>query len=173
MIPLLFLLQAAAAATTPAAPPPWTVTTRPSADPTITSTLTGVTSADGNARLIVRCDAGAAKVVSVQLFSKVPLGGPPDRPVSLTVDGGMAMIDNWEFVEKGAYERGEVAVTTLTTAIAKGKTIALHTTTAAGVAVDATFAGPSNAQPVTGVLAACGYTLGAVPVAAPTPKPTK
>ena len=168
---LSLLLQSTAAPTAvpvpaPAAAPvaPWTVTSRTSPDGAMHSTVAGTPSSDGNARLVVKCDAGAQQVVSVQFFSKSPLGGPPDRPVTLTIDGGTPMGANWEFVERGAYIREDVAVTTITTAIAKGKSIKLATTTAAGAAVDATFAGPPSAEPVTKVLAACGYTLGTPPV---------
>ena len=164
---IALLLQAAPAA---AAPAPWTVTTRPKTDPTITSTVAGASSSDGNGKLVVRCDAGKANVVSVQLFSRTPLGGPPARPVSLTFDANTPMIDNWEFVQQGAFQRDDVGVTTLTTALASAKTIKLHTTTAAGEPVDATFTGPGSAQPITAVLAACGYTLGQPPVRAPEPK---
>lgn len=160
-------------ATPAAAPAPWTVSTRPKTDPAITSTVTGASSADGNAKLIVRCDAGKANVVSVQLFSRTPLGGPPARPVSLTFDANTPMIDNWEFVQQGAFQRDDVAVTTLTTALAAAKTIKVHTTTTTGEPVDATFTGPASAQPVTAVLAACGYTLGQPPVRAPEPKDKK
>lgn len=171
MISILALLLQAAPA--PAAVAPWTVTTRPKTDPAITSTVTGASSADGGAKLVVRCDAGKANVVSMQLFSRTPLGGPPARPVSLTFDAGTPMIDNWEFVQQGAFQRDDVGVTTLTTALAAAKTIKLHTTTATGEPVDATFAGPASAAPITAVLAACGYTLGQPPVRAPEPKDGK
>jgi hypothetical protein len=172
MISILALLLQATAAPAPAPAPapaaapvaPWTVTLRPKTDPAMTSTVVGTPSGDGNARLVVRCDSGAQQVVSVQFFTKTALGGPPDRPVTLTIDGGTPMGANWEFVEKGAYIREDIAVTTLTTAIAAGKSIKLATTTAAGAAVNASFAGPPSAEPVTKVLAACGYTLGTPPV---------
>ena len=45
-----------------------------------------------------------------------------------------------------------------------GKVIKLDTTTAANAPVNATFAGPSSAEPIKQVLAACGYTLGTPPV---------
>jgi hypothetical protein len=146
------------------APAPWTVSTRPNADPAITSTVTGVSSADNGAKLVVRCDSGKVKVVSIQLFTRTPLGGPPNRPVSLTIDGATPLIDNWEFVEKGAYSRADAAVTTMTTAIAAGKVLKLHTTTSAGEPIDATFAGPPSDASIKSVLAGCDYTLGTVPV---------
>ena len=166
---LALLLQTTAApaavpAPAPAPVAPWTVTVRPKTDPAITSTVVGTPSTDANARLVVRCDSGAQQVVSVQLFTKTALGGPPDRPVTLTIDANTPMGANWEFVEKGAYIREDMAVTTLTTAIAAGKSIKLATTTATGEAINATFAGPPSAEPVTKVLAACGYTLGTPPV---------
>jgi hypothetical protein len=171
MISIVALLLQAAPA--PAAVAPWTVTPRPSADPTITTTVTSASSVDGNAKLVVRCDAGKAKVVSVQLFSRTSLGGPPARPVSLTFDANTPMIDNWEFVPQGAFQRDDVAVTTLTTALAAAKTIKVHTTTTTGEAVDASFTGPASPAPITSVLAACGYTLGQAPVRAPDPKDKK
>lgn len=173
MISILALLlqttaapAAAPAAPAPAAAPvaPWTVTVRPKTDPAITSTLAATPSTDGTSRLVVRCDSGAQQVVSVQFFTKTALGGPPDRPVTLTIDAGTPMGTNWEFVEKGAYVREDMAVTTITTAIAAGKMIKLHTTTTTNEAVDASFAGPPSAEPVKAVLAACGYTLGTPPV---------
>jgi hypothetical protein len=171
MISIVALLLQAAPA--PAAVAPWTVSTRPKTDPAITSTLTSASSADGNAKLVVRCDAGKAKVVSVQLFSRTPLGGPPARPVSLTFDANTPMIDNWEFLPQGAFQRDDMAVTTLTTALASAKTIKVHTTTTTGAPIDASFAGPASAQPITAVLTACGYTLGQPPVRAPEPKDKK
>jgi hypothetical protein len=162
---LALLLQATAApASAPAPVAPWTVTVRPKTDPTITSTVVGTPSNDGSARLVLRCDSGKEQVVSVQMFTKAALGGPPDRPVTLTIDGGTPMGSNWEFVDKGTYVREDMAVTTLTTAIASGKVIKVHTTTATGEPIDATFAGPPSAVPVTTLLAACGYTLGTPPV---------
>ena len=158
---IALLLQSAAA---PASVPPWTVRAHPNADPTITSTMAGTASVDGNASLLFRCDASKVKVVSVQFFSRTPLGGPPNRQISVSVDNGAPVLANWEFVEKGAFVRDDVTVTTLTTAIAIGKSIKLHTTTATGDPIDATFSGPPSVGPVTGVLSACGYTLGTVPV---------
>lgn len=171
MITLVALLLQAAPA--PAAVAPWAVTPRPNTDPAIISTITSVSSADGGAKLVVRCDAGKVSVVSVQVFSRTPLGGPPARPVSLTFDANTPMIDNWEFAPRGAYQRDDVAVTTLTSAIATAKTIKLHTTTTTGEPVDATFAGPGSAAPITAILTACGYTLGQPPVRAPEPKDKK
>lgn len=165
MISILALFLQATAAPAPAAPvAPWTVTVRPKTDPAITSTVVSTPSSDGGARLVMRCDSGAEKVVSVQLFTKTALGGPPDRPVTLTIDAATPMGANWEFIEKGAYIREDIAVTTITTAVAAAKTIKLHTTTAAGEPIDASFAGPPSAAPVKAVLAACGYTLGTPPV---------
>lgn len=172
MISILSLFLQATTPTPAPAPPaaapapvaPWTVTLRPKTDPTMTSTVAGTPSADGNTRIVVRCDSGAQQVVSVQFFSKTSLGGPPDRPVTLTIDGGTPMGANWEFVEKGAYIREDVAVTTITTALAAAKSIKLATTTATGEAVSASFAGPPSAEPIKQVLAACGYTLGTPPV---------
>ncbi|QDZ06301.1 hypothetical protein FPZ24_01450 [Sphingomonas panacisoli] len=180
MISILSLLLQTAAAPAPAPAPapaaapvaPWTVVVRPKTDPAMTTTVVSAPASDGSGRLVVKCDSGAQQVVSVQFLSKTALGGPPDRPVTLTIDGGTPMGANWEFVEKGAFIRDDMAVTTITAALATSKAIKLATTTAAGVAVNATFAGPPSAAPITKVLAACGYTLGTPPVRAPQPAPT-
>ena len=171
MISILSLfLQATAPAAAPAPAPaaapvaPWTVTVRSKTDPVMTTTAVNAPSDDGSGRLVVKCDAGAEQVVSVQFLTKTALGGPPDRPVTLTIDGGTPMGANWEFVEKGAYIREDMAVTTITTALAAAKSIKLATTTATGEAVNASFSGPPSAEPITKVLAACGYTLGTPPV---------
>ena len=164
---LALLLQSAPAA----APAPWTVTPRPNADPTITSTVAGVSAADNNARLVLRCDVSPkGKFVSIQFFSRTALGGPPNRPVSLTMDGGTPLIDNWEFVDKAAYTRSDAGVTTLAQALAAAKTIALHTTTTDGEPIDASFAGPGSDAPIKALLAKCDYQLGVVPVRAPEKK---
>ena len=88
MISILTLLLQAAPA--PAAVAPWTVTTRPKTDPAITSTVTGASSADGGAKLVVRCDAGKAKVVSVQLFSRTSLENIPEYPTESAI-----RLPNW------------------------------------------------------------------------------
>lgn len=171
MLPILALLLQTAPPPAPA-PAPWVVATRPTSDPTITATVTSITSAAGD-RLTVRCDAGTAKVVSVQFRSHTALGGPPDRVVDLSVDGTTPISEIWEFAappQSVTYSREDQAVTAITNAIAKGKSIKLHTITFAGEPVDATFAGPPSDAPIKAVLAACGYTLGTVPVRAPVKK---
>ena len=164
MISILALMLQAAAAPAPVAP--WTVTPRANADPSITSSVAGAPSEDGNARLVMRCDAGKVKVVSFQLFTRAPLGGPPNRVVALSMDGLTPLSDTWEFVDKGAFQRADTAVTALASALATAKSIKLHTTTAAGEPVDASFAGPASDAPIKALLAACDYTLGVLPVRA-------
>ena len=171
MISILALLLQTAAAPAPVAP--WTVTPRPNADSSITSSVAGTPSDDGNARLVMRCDSGKERVVSVQLFTRTPLGGPPNRLVDLSIDGGAPISDMWEFVEKGAFQRADPAVTALASGIAAAKSIKLHTTTSTGEPIDVTFAGPSSEAPVRALLAACGYQLGVLPVRAPDPKDKK
>lgn len=162
MISLLALFLQAA---TPTPVAPWTVVSRPNPDPTIASTVLGASAVDNNARLVMRCDVSPkGKFVSIQLFTRTALGGPPNRPVSLTMDGATPFVGNWEFAEKGAYVSSDDAVTTLAQAIANAKQIQIHTTTVAGDAVDVTFAGPGSDAPVKALLAGCDYKLGVVPV---------
>jgi len=168
MISILALLLQAAPA--PAAVASWAVAERPNTNPGVTSILASVSSADGS-KLAVRCDASKMNIVSVQFFSSKPLGGPPTRPVSMTFDANMPMIDNWEFAKQGAFQRDDMAVTTLASGIAAAKVIKVHTTTIAGEGVDASFAGPGTAAPITQVLKACGYALGQPPVRAPVSAP--
>lgn len=160
MIPLFLLFQAAPSAATP----PWSVVTR--ADPATgtTATTSAITSREGNARLVVKCDAGAVKVASVQFISDVALGAPADRPVSLAADAQTPLIANWEFTQRGAFIREAVAVTTLAATIGHARTIRIHTRTNTGDSVDATFDGPPGDAPIRQVLAACGYPYDAPPV---------
>lgn len=168
MFPILALLLQAAPA---AAPAPWTVMPRPNADSAITSTVLGVSTADNNARLVFRCDVSPkGKFVSIQMFTRASLGGPPNRPVSVTLDGGTPFIDNWEFTGNATYTRSDAGVTTLAQAIAAAKMIAVHTTTATGEPVDVSFAGPPSDAPVKALLGKCDYQLGVVPVRAPEKK---
>ncbi len=166
------LLQAAAPAPTTAptpAPAPWTAIVRGDAAAGNLSTSTYVMARDAGGRLAVRCDARADKVVSIQFRAPGDLGAGPVRPVRLIIDGGTPLIANWEFISGIALEREDAAVTTITSAFAQAKQIKLHTTNLAGEPVDAVFDGPPSAAGLTQVLAACGYTLGQIPVRAPAP----
>ena len=174
---LAMLLQAAApaptAAPTPApAPAPWTAIVRGDAAAGNLSTSTYVMAHDAGGRLAVRCDARADKVVSIQFRGPGDLGAGPVRPVRLTIDNATPLIANWEFISGVAVEREDAAVTTITSAFAHAKEIKLHTTNLAGEPVDAVFDGPSSTAGLTQVLAACGYTLGQVPVRTPPPAPS-
>lgn len=177
---ILFLtlaLQAAApAATAPPAPPPPPWTPRMKTDP-VTNKESGsvsVTSADGNSRLVVRCDRRGENVVSLQFIPTPPFAAATPRPVSISVDGGTALGANWDFPGRGAVVSDEVIVTNLTVAIAHGKQIKVHVIDPADKPLDAVFTGPPSEAPIKQVLESCGYSLGAIPVreAAPPATPT-
>ncbi|GAA0314470.1 hypothetical protein GCM10009087_26100 [Sphingomonas oligophenolica] len=167
---LLFLtmaLQAAApAAAAPPAPPPPPWTPRMRLDPVTnkTSGSVSVTSADGNSRLVVRCDRRDENVVSIQFIPTPPFAAATPRPVSIAIDGGAALGANWDFPGRGAVVSDETIVTNLTLAIAHGKVIKVHAIDPAEKTMDATFAGPPSDAPIRQVVEACGYTFGVVPV---------
>lgn len=172
---ILFLtlaLQAAAPAPTPAAPgAPWTP--RMKADPAtgLQSGSVSTMSNEGNGRLVVRCDRRVENVVSIQFIPKPGFPAATPRPVSIQVDGAPPLGANWDFPGTGAYVSDDRIVTTLSTAIARGKQIKVHVIDPLNNVVDATFTGPSSEAPIRQVVEACGYVFGQVPERAPDPKP--
>lgn len=175
MIPILMMLLQAAAPVAapppgPPPPPPWTPQVRVSAATGLKSTSVTAPAREHDGRLVLRCDSGAQRVVSVQFIAAAPIGGGADRPVSLIADTGMPLIANWEFPgSTGTFIREDAAVTTLAATIAGARVIRIHTTNLAGAPIDASFAGPPSDAPVRAVLAACGYMLGQVPARQPPP----
>lgn len=164
LTPLLMMLQAAPAATPAPAPvAPWTPRERTDAATGAKSVTASVSSREKNARLSLRCDA-QVPVVSIQYVTKEPLGAGPDRPVSLSFDGGPPVEFGWEFPGTAAFVRDAPQVTALTIEMARAKTIKVHAMSIANTAVDATFDGPATDAPVKAVLEACSYTLGQVPI---------
>ena len=141
------------------------VTNRPSGS-------VSATSQDGNARLVVRCDRRVNNVVSIQFIPNAPFAAASPRPVSITVDGGTALGANWEFPGRGAVVSDEAIVTTLTVAIAHGKTIKVHVIDPSEKPLDAVFNGPPSEAPIKQVVESCGYTFGVVPAPEPAPAET-
>lgn len=168
-IALSLLLQAAA---TPPAPPlaPWTPVARTNAAG-VHSMVASTNAADGSARLVVKCDRLTEGVVSIQFIPKERLVAGGVQPVSLQFDGGTPMGTNWERMGGAALTREDGAVTTLVAAIAHARTIKLHTGDGGAPPRDVAFTGPPSDAPMRQVLAACGYTLGQVPVRASAPAP--
>lgn len=172
---LLLLAQAAAPAPAAAAAAPWTVTERAGANG-LRSASTSATE-PGGARLAVRCDRATEPVVSIQFLPRTRLRSFGVQPVTLQIDGGALLVDNWELIGGGAIERVDAAVATLTAAIAHGRVVKLRSFDAAGGSIDLSFAGPATDAPIRRVVAACGFTLGqpftraAQPAAAPAPAP--
>lgn len=155
---LALLLQGTAPA---AVPVPWAVTrTTARGAP---ATTTSVWSADGRARLVVRCDTATDPIVSLQFF---PRGGFPPataRPVSINIDDGGWLGTNWQFPGNGAFISDDVVVTNLAAMLAHGKAVRVRVIGPDEMPVEATFAGPPGDAPVRAVLSACGYELGKVP----------
>ena len=129
-------------------------------------------SADGAARLVVRCDRVTAPVVSIQFIPREQGRRFGVQPVSLQFDGGTPMVDNWEVMGVGLIEREDAAMTTLANGIAHAKAIKLHSVATDDTAVDHVFAGPGSDAPIRRVVEACGFTLGQVPQRAPAPAPS-
>lgn len=163
----LLLLQTATPA--PAAVAPWTARERTDAATGAKSVTAGAASREKNARLSLRCDA-QVPVVSIQYIPREALGAGPDRMVSLSFDSGPPVDFLWEFPGTAAFVRDTPQVTALTIEFARAKTIKVHTMSVANTAVDATFDGPASDASVKAVLAACGYTLGQVPIETDAPK---
>ena len=166
---LLLLAQAAAPAPATAATSPWMVTERAGANGT-RSASTSATE-PGGARLAVRCDRTAEPVVSIQFLPRTRLRLFGVQPVTLQVDGGTLLVDNWELIGGGAIERVDAAVSTITAAVARGHAVKLRSFDATGTAIDLNFPGPASDAPIRRVLAACGFTLGQPFVRAPQPAP--
>ena len=169
---IALLLQAAATITAP-----WTPVERatPGGGHSVAASAF---SADGTARLVVRCDRVAAPVVSIQFIPREQGRRFGVQPVSLQFDGGTPLVDNWEVMGIGLIERDDGAMTTLANGIAHAKAIRLHSVAGDETVVDHVFPGPGGDAPIRRVLAACGFTLGQLPqrtpvaTATPAPKPS-
>lgn len=171
---ILFLtmaLQAAAPAATPAPVAPWTPRMKTDPATGLQSGSVSATAKEGNGRLVVRCDRRSDNVVSIQFIPSMAFAAATPRPVSIQVDGASPLGANWEFPGSGAYVADDQIVTTLTTAIARGKQIKVHVIDPLNNVVDATIPGPPSEAPIKQVIEACGYVLGQVPVRPPAPAP--
>ena len=166
MIWLVWLLaQAAVPAPAPPVAPaaPWTPVEHINTAAGTRSISAAAVAPSGVGRLVVRCDHAPSPVVSVQFIPREAYRGFGVQPVSLQVDGGTALIDNWELLGAGAVEREERATTTLTMAIAHARQIHLRTVDRAGTPIDVSLQGPPSDLPIRRVLEACGHVLGEVP----------
>lgn len=165
MIVLAALLQAAAAPppapVTAPAQVPWTVThTTARGKP---ATTTSVWSADGKARLVLRCDTATDPIVSLQFIPKGGFAPATPRPVSINIDDGGWLGTNWQFPGTGAFVSDDVIVTNLAAMLAHARAIRVRAIDPAEGVVEGVFAGPPGDAPVRAVLGACGYELGKVP----------
>ncbi len=161
---IALLLQAATPAPAPVAP--WAAVEHTTPQGT-RSIAASAFSADGSARLVVRCDRVREPVVSIQFIPREQGRRFGMQPVALQFDGGTPLVDNWEVMGIGLIERDEAAMTTLSNGIAHARSIKLHSVDANDAAVDLVFMGPANDAPIRRVVEACGFTLGQVP--RPTP----
>ncbi|CAN5503668.1 hypothetical protein BH09PSE4_BH09PSE4_23620 [soil metagenome] len=176
MIFALLLQAAAVPAATPAAPPvlaPWALrsSTNPANGAVATSSRT--MARDGSSRLLVRCDKSAEAYFSIQFIATQQLaaddgkGNYPKKSVSMRFDGGPAIEFEWDSQGNAVYVADPASFTALTIELAKAKVIEVSTTNVANFGIVGTFDGPPSAAPISAVLAACGYTLGEVPMPAP------
>jgi len=169
---LMLLLQAAV---TPAAASGWTTVAKIDPATHLGSTSVSTRTADGNARLVVRCDRSSpgTNAVSVQFIPKPGFAKASPRPVTLTADTGPALGTNWEFPGGGAFTAQDGVVTTLTVAIAHAKTIKIRAIDPSNTPVDAVFAGPASEAPIRQTVEACGYVFGQMPAPPPPPPAPK
>lgn len=168
MIAALLLMTQAAAPAASATPAPWAVQTRSSGKTIATSS--SAWSTDASARLVVRCDATAEKIVSLQFIPKAGFAAALPRPVSLNVDDGGWLGTNWQFPGSGAFISDDVVVTNLAAMIAQGRSIRVRVMDPDNKPIDAVFTGPGPG-PIRQVLTACGYELGKAPARAGAPAP--
>jgi len=168
---LMLLLQAAAVPA--AAAPGWTTIAKIDPATHLGSTSVSVRTADGGARLVVRCDRAAGNInnVSVQFIPKGGFARATPRPVTLTADNGPALGTNWEFPGGGAFTAQDGVVTTLTVAIAHAHTIRVRAIDPANAPVDAVFTGPGSEAPIRQTVEACGQVFGQMPAPPPPPVP--
>lgn len=168
---LMLLLQAAAVPA--AAAPGWTTIAKINPATHLGSTSVSVRTADGGARLVVRCDRAAGNInnVSVQFIPKGGFARATPRPVTLTADNGPALGTNWEFPGGGAFTAQDGVVTTLTVAIAHAHTIKIRAIDPANAPVDAVFTGPGSEAPIRQTVEACGQVFGQMPAPPPPPVP--
>lgn len=161
MILVAVLLQAAAAPAPAPTPAPWTVTrTTARGKP---ATTTSVWSADGKARLVVRCDTATEQIVSLQFIPKGGFAPATPRPVSINIDDGGWLGTNWQFPGTGAFVSDDVIVTNLAAMLAHARQVRVRAIDPAEGVVEEVFAGPPGDAPVRAVLGACGYELGKLP----------
>ena len=170
---IALMIQAATPAPAPSATAPWAVVER-STPRGGRSVSVSAYSPDGGNRLVVRCDRGADAVVSIQFIPHEQARRFGVQPVTLQFDGGTPLVDNWEVMGIGLIERDDAAMTTLSTGIARARTIKLHSVDPDEKPIDLVFAGPGSDAPVRHVVEACGFTFGQLPkrALAPTPAPT-
>lgn len=177
---LLPLLMQAASVPAPAPAPPSTPTPVPWSVAHTTAngapaTSTSVWSADGTARLVVRCDTATSPIVSIQFIPKPGFAAASPRPVSINADDNGWLGTNWQFPGNGAFVSDDVIVTNLTAAVAHARSIRVHVIDPDNGVVEAVFAGPPADTAIRTVLGACGYELGKVPLRSlppPVPKAT-
>ncbi|WP_448664806.1 hypothetical protein ACG3SL_09080 [Sphingomonas sp. CJ20] len=127
-----------------------------------------IRTADGNARLVVRCDTAAKPIVSVQFIPKPQIPAGDSRTVSVTYNEAQAEMSQWQFPGAGAYNGEPVEVFLLVDQIAKAKTVRVGVPEGE-VMIEGTFAGPGSDALFRKVYAACGLPY-AMPPATATPK---
>jgi len=159
---LLLGLQAQAAAPKPAAVPaaaPAGWTYKESAEGVAPrSASVSVTSTDGNARLVFRCDGGgtADATVSVQYLPKPPAAPGNPRTVQVMLDHSFADNAPWYFPCKGAMNFYEPEVFLLSQEVDKAKEIGINFADDAGNGTGNDFAGPGGDALFRKVYAVCG-----------------
>lgn len=129
------------------------------------SATAAIRSADGTARLVVRCDTVDHPIISVQFLPKPPLAAGDAREVQVTLDNGLADISSWQFPGQGAYNGEAVEVFMIVDEISKAKGIDVAMDDGAGNTVGGHFTGPGGDATFRKVYAACGLPYAMPPVA--------
>ena len=162
LLPLaLAVLQPAQDAT---AAPVWTIREATDATTGKRSATAAIRSADGKARLIVRCDTAATPIISIQYIPTPRFAASDSRQVTLMFDDAKTDISVWEFPGSGAYYAEQVSVFLIVQQLAAAKRIHLTVDNPEGAAVESDFVGPGGDAMFRQVYAACGFPYEMPPV---------
>ena len=157
MIGLFLLLGLAPQAASTPAPAPVGWTYKESTDPAAPRTATAsVRSADGNARLALRCDTADKPIVSVQYLARPPVPAGKPRIVQVMLDHKQADNATWYFPGQGAVNLDAPEVYLLAKEIADAKNVGIAFDDGTGKGVGNDFAGPGDDAMFRKVYAVCG-----------------
>ena len=153
---LLPLLLQSAPAAAPAGPPQWGYKENKDAAGVLHSASAVIRSADGLARLVVKCDIVDEPVVTVQFLPKPALQAGAPRNVTMTLDDAKAEIAVWQLPGGGAFIGEPVETFQIVSLIGAAKKVDIVLTNDSGTTIAGTFDGPGSDAMFRQVYTACG-----------------